>query len=209
MTCAHCCMNATTKGEDMSLDTFKRIIDEYCIDNYITLGGGEPTLNPKFNDMLMYSLAHCESVFMVTNGSITDTAITLAALNSVDKFTCLLSQDEYHDFIDPKVIEAFYKASEDVGRKNEFQQDFIRDAGSNLIPVGRALTNEIADESIIGCGTGGPIIKPSGEAYWCICEGAPKLDLDDIPYDYYDNDYCWSTYKQNGGTDDIIRLFTC
>ena len=68
MECEHCCMSATAKGEDMSIGTFKNAL-EY--DEYITIGGGEPTLHPKFWEMMGLALGFGEYVWLATNGSIT------------------------------------------------------------------------------------------------------------------------------------------
>lgn len=106
MSCAHCCYNCTTKGEDMSIRTFKRIIN-YHQPDLICLGGGEPTLHPRFWEMLGLSIASCESVWLATNGSITKTALALAKMAQSGVIGCALSQDQWHDPIDNRVVQAF------------------------------------------------------------------------------------------------------
>lgn len=57
MTCAHCAANATAIGEDMTIKVFKKAIKSAIGQSEeIYLGGGEPTLHPKFMDMLNYAI---------------------------------------------------------------------------------------------------------------------------------------------------------
>ena len=47
------------EGEDMTLDTFKAVM-EHCAGDYISLGGGEPILHPNFWEFLGLSIGRCE-----------------------------------------------------------------------------------------------------------------------------------------------------
>lgn len=206
MTCAHCCMNATKEGEDMSFSTFKKIIDGGHSD-YAFLGGGEPTLNKDFEKMLMYALGRCESVSMVTNGSRTNLAITLAGMNQIGHFSCELSQDEYHDYIQPEVIQAFYAAGKKAdGYDDRYGPDpyarYIRDTSQRLMHNGRAaeneLTNQVTDPNAgydaYDCPCDELFVKPSGKILWCGCPDAPEVDPDNLVEDFFDT-LCWTKYN--------------
>jgi len=48
MRCLHCAYSCTAKGEDMSLATFRRVVDvAVAANDDITISGGEPTLHPR------------------------------------------------------------------------------------------------------------------------------------------------------------------
>jgi len=77
MSCAHCCFSCTTQGEDMSIETFKNCLE---FDNeYIILGGGEPTIHPLFWQLLGLSISSGE-VWLATNGKETSIALALAKM---------------------------------------------------------------------------------------------------------------------------------
>ena len=90
MTCRHCCFACTAKGTDMSRETFHKAIalaSEH--ESGITIGGGEPTLHPLFQEFLMHAVwelaAQSNSngmpaVFLVTNGTNESISCTLAQL---------------------------------------------------------------------------------------------------------------------------------
>ena len=153
MFCAHCGMNCTRHGENMSFATFKKAIE--CND-CITIGGGEPTIHPHFEKFLLYAIAHCESVFIITNGKKTDTALALARLINDERFGAELSQDPYHESIDEKVVRAF------EGR--------IRDTSLNLINAGRCDWGK--DDCIC---EGDAFVKPNGDVRQCGCADSPKV----------------------------------
>src|ERR1035441_1381 len=116
-TCAHCCFACTAKGTDMTRETFHKAIALACDhEASITIGGGEPTLHPLFQEFLMYAIWELASqsnsqgspaVFLVTNGSNMEAAITLAHLAERGVIGCRVSHDQYHDPIDPRVFAAF------------------------------------------------------------------------------------------------------
>lgn len=112
MSCEHCCMAATERGMDMSRATFLaacKLAEDRG--ESILLGGGEPTLHPKFWEFIGHSLAHTSlgdtEVWLATNGSQTDTAIRLAGMARGGVIGACLSQDEWHDEIDSRVEDAF------------------------------------------------------------------------------------------------------
>jgi MoaA/NifB/PqqE/SkfB family radical SAM enzyme len=79
-------------------------------DSSIAIGGGEPTLHPHFWEIMGTAMGMITGdgyVWLATNGSQTNTAIALANLAKKGVIGCALSQDEWHDPIDPEVIQAF------------------------------------------------------------------------------------------------------
>jgi organic radical activating enzyme len=80
MNCAHCCYSCNMKGKHGDWST---IIDAIAFarkrgDESITIGGGEPTLHPRFFDILRVCLEDFDYVWMATNGSKTKTMMRLA-----------------------------------------------------------------------------------------------------------------------------------
>jgi len=160
MLCAHCGMNCTAKGEDMSFKTFKQAIK--MAGEAIVIGGGEPTIHPKFEQFLFYAMAHCEYVLVITNGKLTDKAIALARLankedsNNVCHLSAALSQDDYHEEIDERVVAEF--------------DGYIRNTSHHLTNAGRCNFGE--DGCIC---EGDPFVKPNGDVHQCGCEDSPKV----------------------------------
>ena len=155
MACEHCGMNCTANGEDMSRETFKKAL-EFC-DEIISIGGGEPTIHPLFWDFLGMSLATKDDIWMATNGSIKDTALTLAKLTEKEIIICELSLDPYHDKISREVEEAFFKIQK------------IRDTSGSLIKEGRC------EEGEEGCICEEFVIVPNGNIKQCGCLDAPII----------------------------------
>src|SRR3990172_12381336 len=74
MRCAHCLFScAPNKGQHMSLTTFHKALKfSKSYDEYISVGGGEPTLHPHF-EQIMYECISATStdtpLWIVTNGT--------------------------------------------------------------------------------------------------------------------------------------------
>jgi len=182
MACEHCGMNCDTiSGEHMDFKTFKAALRH---DDTITIGGGEPTVHPHFEKFLLYALTNCYSVFIITNGKLTDKALAIARLAEMDdeRFGAELSQDPYHDPIDDVVIDAF------KGR--------IRDTSRNLINAGRCDFGWTED-----CICEEAIVKPNGDIHQCGCDDSPKVGtvFDDqiLPLGSNEEDYGeWICHKK-------------
>jgi hypothetical protein len=134
-------MAATAKGRDMSMRVFRRAV-ELAKDrgDTISLGGGEPTLNPRFWQMLAIILAgdDFETAWLATNGARTEDALALAKLARRGVLAVALSQDAYHDPIDPRVVKAFTKTNKDMPwRGEDFDCREIRTV-RHIIAAGRA-----------------------------------------------------------------------
>lgn len=110
MSCGHCCYSCSPRKKNfMSMETFSKalnVIVDYG--EYVSIGGGEPTCHPEFWHMLIDAIASdAEGVWLATNGKNTKDALKLAGLAKKNVIDCELSQDEWHDPIDQRVVSAF------------------------------------------------------------------------------------------------------
>jgi hypothetical protein len=163
----------------MSFTTFKRALE--LDSESVAIGGGEPTVHPKFWQFLMTAVGACSYVWLATNGKRTEIALTLAGMAKKEVIGCELSQDEYHEPINPRVITAFAKHYRDVTQGGT--QEPIR--------MGRAMTE--LDANGEGCCCSEMLVKPNGDVKWCGCEDAPVLGNVNRGFEYpenYNND-CW------------------
>lgn len=205
MTCKHCCFACTAKGTDMSRDTFhKAIALARDHESNITIGGGEPTLHPLFKEFLWHAIWELASVsnyqgnpavFMVTNGSNTDTAITLARLAQRGVIGCRVSKDQYHDPIDPKVFAAFKKPDRDYYAPTSHRDEYdCRDIGNDptyIQAMGRAKNwgNRSQTE---GC-CGGLFVTPRGNLYACECKKVKLGTISEplgVVYEHFYGGHC-------------------
>jgi len=185
MHCAHCGMSCTAQGEDMSLQTFRQAL-EYSEDT-VAIGGGEPTIHPLFWQFLGEAMACCEDVWLATNGKMTETALALAGLAKRGIIGCDLSQDDYHEPVDPRVVEAFTVDQKRAYNSTTCDQRGIRNVMGHEVKAGRC---DFGEE---GCICPDLFVKPDGQVYLCGCEDAPcigsVLDGFNVPEDY--SGECW------------------
>jgi len=78
-----------------------------------------------------------DTPWMATNGSQTEIALALASLARKGIISVALSLDDFHDPIDPKVVEAFTSGKKNVPAYQTADLREIRDVSSNLIKSGR------------------------------------------------------------------------
>jgi hypothetical protein len=156
-------MSCTHKGEDMSLEIFRKALENNS-DDYFSIGGGEPTLHPFFWQILMECVAVNESVWLATNGSNTQISLALERMARNGVIGCALSLDPFHDPIDSVVVNAFrktYTHADDDRRE-------IRDTSKSLIKAGRCKNGKK------GCICPDLFIKPNGDVMGCGCDKAKK-----------------------------------
>jgi hypothetical protein len=179
----------------MTFNTFKKAVD--MCDESIAIGGGEPTLHPKFNDFLLHAIANVENVWLATNGSVTTTALNLAKLAKRGVVGVDLSQDSYHDDIDPAVVAAFSDMKRDRSSflyENRTDRRSIRNTERNIIYAGRAKHLYEANKKLTCCEEGG-IIKPDGSIWWCGCSSSMKIgDVCKGFYKKWTRDMPWTEY---------------
>lgn len=197
MTCDHCGFSCSNKGKHGDYNTIINSIN-FIIDNYdneyICIGGGEPTLHPKFFDILKYCMNSFNYVWLATNGSQTDSMYRLSNIidnedyeecdcseedieggycnhwldidNSEDKLSIALSQDSFHDPIDNKIIE-LWKNKSKYNKSCE-----IRNVNYGVINAGRAKINNIGQRED-RCICNDIFITPAGNIKACGCSNAP------------------------------------
>ena len=206
MSCEHCCYSATKDGEDMAIEMFKKILDKWhqeidCGNGYVTLGGGEPTLHPKFWDFVELAWKYGRP-WMVTNGSNKKDALLIAELAKKGYLHGVLSLDKWHDPISREVIDAFTEGltHQDHGRFkcmiSTTDPNDRREIRTVILPYagGRAVQFEVSTKS---CPCPGFQFVPSGDIYPCGCDDAPIIGtvdsgVKDIQYKYYSmHDGCY------------------
>lgn len=170
MTCEHCCMNCTSQGEDMTIETMRNAFKEVG-DESVAIGGGEPTTHPLFWQILGESLGLSEYIWLATNGSVTNIALPLARMAKNGVIGCALSQDYYHDEIDDEVIQAFTKNPKTIYGSKENDLREIRDVSRLVLDHGRAKENSLSENADCCCAD--LFVKPNGDVMACGCEGSP------------------------------------
>jgi MoaA/NifB/PqqE/SkfB family radical SAM enzyme len=154
----------------MPIKTFKKALE---FDEMVSIGGGEPTIHPKFWELLGLAIGHSDYVWLATNGKKTETALALAKIAFMGVIGCDLSQDAYHEEIDASVVMAFTKTTHDgvsggYDRQNNDSRA-IRDVTSREINAGRC---DFGEE---GCVCSDLVCEPDGTIRACGCEGAPTF----------------------------------
>ena len=189
MSCEHCCYNCTKQGDDMSLSTFRKAL-AICVDYGLTpfLGGGEPTLHPDFETMLLEAIACAGQIGdgtlagCITNGSIKKRAMMLALLGKAGVITSSVSQDDYHDPIDPEVIDAFEHSGQwkPIWNTTKHHEVMPHGRGKNLRddweepdPDDICGDHDWRDESDCPCSDW--MVKPDGTIKQCGCEDSPTI----------------------------------
>ena len=173
MTCAHCCFSATHEGTDMPRETLMAALKlADSMGEYLTLGGGEPTVHPHFFDYLGLAMAYnpepSSPVLVVTNGKRRDIALRLAEMARNGLIQADLSQDDWHDPISKEVVVAFNRPKRGYGHDGDRDARGIRDV-QVIVPVGRAIDLNVAtvDE---GCCCETPLVDPEGRLWACGCK---------------------------------------
>ena len=162
MACAHCCYSCSPRKKNfMSTSLFKATVNLAGVyGENIVIGGGEPTTHPKFWEIFGLSLSNpnVEYVWMATNGKIGNIAIALAGLSiGSEKFGVALSQDCYHEPINPKTVEFFQRAKLE-----------IRNVSNRIIAAGRAKKTMTWQK--VGCACEEITVDPNGNIWSCGCK---------------------------------------
>lgn len=166
MKCIHCGFSCSPrKKRFMTMNNFRKAVK--MDDESVVIGGGEPTLHPLFWEILGYAIGHSQYVWLATNGSQTDTAISLARMAEKGVIGCALSLDHYHDEISDRVIEAF-KNDKSWSRDDRDLRE-IRDVFYSVKYAGRAKASGVYTETD-GCICDGMIADPDGVLFSCGCK---------------------------------------
>jgi hypothetical protein len=165
----------------MTIGIFHKIVQH--TKGHLCLGGGEPTIHPKFWEFLdlvwEYATDPLE-VGLVTNGSMTETTLKLAALAKEGKLACILSLDKYHAPIDPAVVQAFAGAPQGQAfagapQGYPYQGIFNTDYRAIRDAEGKESNNGRCDWGEEFCCCTGAFVKPSGVIRACGCLDAPVI----------------------------------
>lgn len=176
MTCKHCAFACINKGEDMSFEMFKTIIDRWGDllrhnREEINIGGGEPTLHPQFWDFIKYAMKKVK-VWLATNGTNIPDFLLLNEMAKKGHIGLTLSLDKYHDRLNPDIIKYFRRG---MVRRKKYP--------GWIAPKGSGIFKEIRTVSVVKYGgrakNGKKVcpcprlhIKPNGNIYGCGCENA-------------------------------------
>lgn len=223
MSCAHCCFDygAGKAGRHMSIDQIKKILEIASSMNAgITLGGGEITLHPQFEEILslcttVYNPKESHKVWwtdekiplrvgFVTNGSMKDRALMMVRMTEKQLINCCLSRDQFHDPIDQEVIDAFKNAN----YKN-YQRKFNGEGTSDrLMNFGRAkkLKGQRSPSGFLyniynSCLCDSIQFYPTGTVRVCACPKSTILSRNfmkecNIPEYFKEHNQCYKAYAQ-------------
>lgn len=203
MACDHCGFSCSPKrGEHMDLKTYKAALDlAEESGSFLTLGGGEPTIHPQFWEFLGLALGKrwIESIWLATNGKKTETALALAGLARKGVIGVDLSQDPWHEPIDPKVITAFtdrrsVEESAYFSPKTDLRG--IRNVSRNgPVSWGRAKRNQLGANDDCICDE--LFVSPDGRIWACGCklEQFGTVFKPEIPDHYSREDQCTRAHR--------------
>ena len=183
MTCQHCCFSCGPKsGLHMSEKTFFQAVS-LCEErgSYITIGGGEPTLHPKFWNFIGYLMSRAHrlndeiTISLVTNGKRTEDALALAALAKKGILDVELSVDQYHQQVDERVVKAFTRKQRPYGYDSTIPQGDYPDLRNirtvtGIISQGRGKDISGAKP---GCSCPEELVDTSGNIWGCGCKDFP------------------------------------
>jgi len=182
MKCGHCCYSCNRNGKHGDYHFMLKALD--FISDYadiLAIGGGEPTLHPRFFDILRYALARFDSVWMATNGSrlksmqrlyniITQDDWCDTSIFQEDRLTVALSQDPFHSPIDSWVKNTWQRNRSSPG----FEIRDVTQSRSGIIAQGRAKRTG-SGWNTDDCVCADHIIKPDGQIRLCGCIDAPVI----------------------------------
>jgi MoaA/NifB/PqqE/SkfB family radical SAM enzyme len=177
----------------MSLATARKALTLFQGD-YITLGGGEPTLHKRFWEIFGLAMGFAEDVWLATNGSIETIAVPLANMAKRGVCGVALSRDGYHDDIPVNVVMAFSRDKSMYGtNRSEQDRREIREVTErHIVKAGRATWGTD------GCLCEDLFVKPDGTIHQCGCKDSPVVGH--VNTGFSTNDYvsseCWKTQAE-------------
>ena len=164
----------------MTLETFKNALD---YTDYVSLGGGEPTIHPKFWEFFGLALGHCsEGLWLATNGSMTEIALTLAKIAKKGVIGCSLSRDEWHDPIDQRVVDAFK-----VSKISQWEQT---NDGREIRTITSPVVSGRQKTGTDDCICEGLFVAPNGDVKPCGCLDAPVIGNVNTGFEYDGEERC-------------------
>jgi MoaA/NifB/PqqE/SkfB family radical SAM enzyme len=155
----------------MSEEVFRAAVDRGVYeDHMISIGGGEPTVHPKFWQFLDYAMAKTDGIWLATNGKRTRDALRLALLAKIGDVSVDLSLDRWHEPIDKRVVKAFTEDPCD----SAYDSRGVRNVGRHFSP-GPIRSGRWKEGNRIECPCPETFVRPSGEVRQCGCKSAPVI----------------------------------
>ncbi len=210
MKCDHCCFSCGKNGDDMTKKTWRKALS-FAVNfgEHISIGGGEPTMHRHFTEFLLDAISESEDdysgiPFIVTNGK-TKHIDLLFKLTRAEVIHCELSQDQFHDPIDPSIVKKFSAINA--------IRDITNGGTRYAHPKGRAVEEGVyegdpEDDHGQYCTCSDFLIDPKGNVKPCGCPDAPIIcNLHDKDWEYKFDDFqtkyvnvgcdCWHSIKEN------------
>lgn len=168
----------------MKWDTFTAAVSVLASrDDFVTLGGGEPTLWPYLIKGVEHALASYRhlNVHIVTNGSMTKKVWELVEVQDLygDRLIINLSLDQYHDvgMVDPEVEEMFRSRKYSVYDNGDRSLVNIGRA-SHLYERGLHPDWQTGSDGVVGskgCSADTISVRFNGDIAMCQCDDSPSL----------------------------------
>lgn len=179
MSCAHCVYGCGKEGEDMPFEIFKMALDKWspwlnATRQMINLGGGEPTVHPQFWRFLSYAMEKGR-VWLATNGKKTTDFMILTKLAKENRISLTLSQDQYHDPIDPKALEYFKEGLVKQKHRPGWETPKGKPKNREIRTVVELRVGGRCRDGVRRCPCPRIHVRPNGDFYGCGCEDAPKI----------------------------------
>lgn len=160
----------------MNLRTFRKALKLHS--GTISIGGGEPTVHPKFWQFLGEAIAEpdTEYVWLATNGKRKNIALALAKMAKTGVIGCRLSIDDFHDPIDDEVIKAFANGKGKSWEVAAYPND-CRGMTEPVTIINRGFATQLEEYRLgmkdeCACEADGLFIKPNGDIRQCGCDNA-------------------------------------
>lgn len=213
MECGHCCYSCGPKtGSHMPMSTYKKslaLCEKYGETPF--LGGGEPTVHPKFWEFLGLALSTEGGMGegqlgLITNGKRTKDALTLASLAKRGVLSVELSRDSFHEEIDEKVVEAFKRTFSSISYGKDADMRGTRDGADRTVyPSGRGVDYATEEK---GCVCPDMVIDPEGRIWACGCKSKQfgTVDKPEIPEIYWEHSHdCWEEIKDASTVEELAN----
>lgn len=179
MACKHCCLSAGDNNKDMTFDVFKTAITAFLpqlkeTNNWISLGGGEPTMHPEFWKYLAYAQSK-HHVWLSTNGKKTEDVLILCDLAKQKKIGMRLSLDDFHEPIDSEVVNKFRSGLKETENNAYFTEYTTPFDNRTILTVKTPYKGGRCRDGADVCPCVAMMIKYNGDIYPCGCDDAPKI----------------------------------
>lgn len=182
MRCAHCCFSCGPRtGMHMEWGTFLDAVNlAQDWGESISLGGGEPTIHPRFKQMieLLENAKGIDYIWMATNGK--KKSVVWWLIDYIENYTrkdisIELSLDPYHELIDYR-LEAFFRR-QDAIRFDTHGHFGVRNTSisrDGIINVGRAVESGVGQQNE-HCICPSIMVLPDGRVKGCGCPESPII----------------------------------